>query len=194
MRVRFLVVSDTCFQGKNEDKSGPSLVEAVSSTFPDSQFVYKAVIPDDIPQIATMLKHLSSKGVHLVLTTGGTGVSKRDVTPEATKSVIDKEIPGIPQAILMKSLTVTDMAMISRAIAGVRGNTLIINLPGSSKAALECFNFVKSVIPHAIQLILDHKEEIEKVHDEVQGNDDGKDKEESSDSAITSKVSNNKYL
>ncbi len=92
-------------------------------------------------------------GVDLILTTGGTGFSPRDITPEATLSVIDREAPGIPEAMRLKSLQITPKAMLSRAVAGLRGKTLIINLPGSPKAVSECIEVIVPVLPHAIEIL-----------------------------------------
>lgn len=125
-------------------------------------------MPDEIDRIETELLELCIKNCNVILTTGGTGFSKRDVTPEATKRVIKKEAPGISYAMISKSLQITNMAMLSRAVSGIRDQTLIINLPGSIKGATECFEFVKPSIPHAIQLLIDNKVEIKRLHEEIQ--------------------------
>jgi molybdenum cofactor synthesis domain-containing protein len=113
-----------------------------------------AIIPDEADRIAATLREwCDSKQLNLVLTTGGTGLAPRDVTPEATKAVIEREAPGIAEAMRAISLQYTRTAMLSRGVAGVRGRTLIINLPGSPKAVKECLEYVLPVLPHAINLI-----------------------------------------
>jgi molybdenum cofactor synthesis domain-containing protein len=119
-----------------------------------------AIIPDEADQIAAVLREWSDeKHLNLVLTTGGTGLAHRDVTPEATKAVIEREVPGIAEAMRAISLQYTPMAMLSRGIAGVRGRTLIINLPGSPKAVKECLEYVLPVLPHAINLLTEGPKE-----------------------------------
>ncbi|XP_022914537.2 gephyrin [Onthophagus taurus] len=161
-----ITVSDTCYNKTAIDKSGPALLEAIKENFPGARSMY-ALVPDSYDEIINLLKTYCEQNINLILTTGGTGLSKRDVTPEATKSIIEKEIPGITQTMLLKSLEITDMAMLSRAVAGSKNNSLIINLPGSKKGALECFGFIKSIIPHAIDLILDRKENIKDTHSQI---------------------------
>jgi len=145
-----LVVSDRSFRGEREDASGPALDSAVRKL--GGKVAELGIIPDDIEAIAHALRRLCET-CDLVLTTGGTGASPRDLTPEATRRVIERELPGFAEAMRAGSLKITPNAMISRAIAGIAGQTLIINLPGSPKGAVECFNFVAPAIPHAIDLI-----------------------------------------
>jgi molybdopterin adenylyltransferase len=117
-------------------------------------------VPDEEVLIATILRDWSdSKRLNLILTTGGTGLAPRDVTPEATKSVIEREAPGIAEAMRFNSLQFTPMAMISRGVAGVRGRTLIVNLPGSPKAVRECLEYILPVLPHGINLLTDGPKE-----------------------------------
>ncbi len=116
---------------------------------------HRAIIPDDQATIAETLRHWCDEGVHLILTSGGTGFAPRDVTPEATRAVIEREAPGIAEALRAESLKVTRHAMLSRGVAGMRGQTLIINLPGSPKAVAENLDVLLPVLPHALQLLVD---------------------------------------
>ena len=114
----------------------------------------KVILPDDQQMLSEEMVAMSEDNIQLVLTTGGTGFSKRDVTPEATKAVIEREVPGIPMAILQYSLTITERAMLSRAAAGIRGETLIINLPGSPKAVDEALNYILPSLKHGLDILL----------------------------------------
>ncbi|KAJ8979240.1 hypothetical protein NQ317_012150 [Molorchus minor] len=167
IKFGILTVSDTCFNQVKEDTSGPKLQEEVKKYFPGSTF-YKKTVPDEVITIKETLKSWATYGCDIILTTGGTGLSPRDVTPEATRAVIDREVPGISAAMITRSLAVTDLAMLSRAVCGTRGKTLIVNLPGSAKAAVECFGFIKSCIPHAVALLSDKKELVANLHQQVQ--------------------------
>ncbi|KAF2886555.1 hypothetical protein ILUMI_19618, partial [Ignelater luminosus] len=122
--------------------------------------------------IAQFLTSWSLKNADVILTTGGTGFSSRDVTPEATRSIIDKEAPGLSYAMISKSLEITDLAMLSRSVCGIKCNTLIINLPGSVKGASECFGFVKNAIPHAVALLKGNQEIIKIDHNRTQRTED----------------------
>lgn len=143
-------VSDRCSQGLCEDKSGQLIKELVSSLGNAEEYL---LVPDEKDQIEKALISLCDKNVDVVFTTGGTGFAPRDITPEATKSVIEREAPGIAEAIRVKSLEITPKAMLSRAVSGIRGKTLIINLPGSPKAVREALEFVLPVIPHAVEVL-----------------------------------------
>ncbi|MBR2315117.1 MAG: MogA/MoaB family molybdenum cofactor biosynthesis protein [Clostridia bacterium] len=143
-------VSDRCSQGMCEDKSGQLIKELVSTLGNADEYL---LVPDEKEQIEKALISLCDKGVDVVFTTGGTGFAPRDITPEATKSVIEREAPGIAEAIRVKSLEITPKAMLSRAVSGIRGKTLIINLPGSPKAVREALEFVLPVIPHAVEVL-----------------------------------------
>lgn len=143
--------------------SGEKLEQLIKESFSNSQVVLSNIIPDEKEKIESCLKLWCSQ-CDVIVTTGGTGFSPRDVTPEATRAVIDREAPGLAYAMLTKSLAITEMAMLSRAVCGIRLKTLIINLPGSPKGAVECFNFVKNSIPHAVALLTDNKDLIEKSH------------------------------
>jgi len=144
-------MSDKGSRGERVDLSGPAIREMVSKI---GKVVRYEIIPDDQPVIAEKLIEWADSGeVDVILTNGGTGLSARDVTPDATLSVIDKSVPGITEAMRAKSLTITPTAMLSRAVAGLRGETLIINLPGSPKAVKECLEVALPAIPHAVEII-----------------------------------------
>jgi molybdopterin adenylyltransferase len=147
-----LTISDRSSRGEREDKSGPALQEKILA------FGWRVnqldIIPDDLPAIQeTLVRWVDSQGLDVILTTGGTGFSPRDVTPEATHAVIERPAPGLAEAMRAASLKITPHAMLSRAVAGVRGKTLIVNLPGSPTAALENLDVVVPVLPHAVQLL-----------------------------------------
>lgn len=152
-RFRALVVtlSDRCSRGERQDESGRALCEELTLLGVD--VAYK-LIPDNFEELSTVLaSSCDTYAFELILTTGGTGLSPRDITPEATMSCIDREVPGLAEAMRMQSLKVTPMAMLSRAVAGIRKKTLIINLPGSTKGALECLGVIKPVLPHALEVM-----------------------------------------
>lgn len=147
-----LTISDKGSKGQRQDKSGEAIRDIVASQ--KGSVVKYEIVPDEKELIKTTLSNWADSGkVDVILTTGGTGLSKRDVTPEATLTVIDREIPGIAEAMRTKSLTKTPMAMLSRAVAGQRGQCLIINLPGSTKAVQECLEVIMPAIPHAVEII-----------------------------------------
>ena len=149
MKIGIVSVSDRCYQGEKTDLSGPTIAECVAPL--GGETVYR-LVPDEKEMIAAAIAELADEeGADVVFTTGGTGFAPRDVTPEATKSVIDKEAPGIAEAIRAKSLEITDRAMLSRAVSGIRGKTLIINLPGSPKAVRESVAVVLPVLGHAVE-------------------------------------------
>lgn len=151
-RVAILTISDKGATGEREDESGPAIREVMEGA--GATVVRSTLVPDERVQIAAMLAAWSDAGdVDLVLTTGGTGLSPRDVTPEATREVMEREVPGIAEALRMESLKQTKMAMISRAVAGIRGRTLIVNLPGSPKAVRECLAVLLPVLPHAVETL-----------------------------------------
>jgi molybdenum cofactor synthesis domain-containing protein len=150
IRACVLTLSDKGTEGGREDLSGPAIKEALATI--DAHIRHYEVLPDNRELIRERLIHYSGV-VDLVLTTGGTGLSPRDVTPEATLEVLDRQVPGIPEAMRAAGLKKTPRAMLSRAVAGVRNATLIINLPGSPKAVRECLEAVIDVIPHALEKI-----------------------------------------
>jgi molybdopterin adenylyltransferase len=150
--VGILTISDKGSRGEREDKSGEVIREVVATV--ESRVVKYGIVPDEEEIIAGKLVEWADSGeMELIVTTGGTGLAKRDVTPEATLSVIDKVVPGIPEVMRLKSLEKTPMAMLSRAVAGLRGRCLIINLPGSPKAVKECLEAVMPAIPHAVEIM-----------------------------------------
>lgn len=154
MRVGLLTVSDRGARGEYEDRSGPLLAEIVQSKTP-WPVSHRAIVPDELDEIADTLRRWCDEGVNLILTSGGTGFAPRDVTPEATKAVIERETPGIAEALRAESLKITRHAMLSRAVAGIRGQTLIINLPGSPKAVRENMDVLLPILPHALELLTD---------------------------------------
>lgn len=147
-----LTISDKGWQGQRRDKSGQIIRESLSSL--SSSTVKYEVIPDEVDVIAAKLIEWADEGgVDIILTTGGTGLAQRDVTPEATLSIVDRVVPGLTEAMRVETSKVTPSAILSRAVAGVRGKCLIINLPGSPKAVRECLEVILPVIPHAIEII-----------------------------------------
>ena len=151
VRAAVITLSDKGAAGLREDKSGPALVEALRG---HALVTEHFVIPDEFEQIKTELCRLADSGnLDLILTTGGTGLAPRDVTPEATLAVVERLVPGIPEAMRAESRKITERAMLSRAQAGVRGRTLIVNLPGSPKAAVECLQVFLPVLGHAVETL-----------------------------------------
>jgi molybdenum cofactor synthesis domain-containing protein len=156
IKAAIIILSDKGSIGQRQDGCGPVLSALLSRI--DAEVVYYEILPDEKDLIKEKLKEISDK-VDLILTSGGTGLSPRDVTPDATLEVIDKEIHGITQAIVSEGFKITNRAILSRAVAGVRNNTLIINLPGSPKAAVESLSVILDVIPHAVEKIKGSTEE-----------------------------------
>jgi molybdenum cofactor synthesis domain-containing protein len=151
IRAAIITLSDKGASGERADKSGPALVEALKD---HAQVVETLLLPDDLEGIKNALIRLADSGsVDLILTTGGTGFTPRDVTPEATLAIVDRVVPGIPEAIRQASLAITPRAMLSRAAAGIRKRTLIVNLPGSPKAAVECLQVFLPVLGHAMETL-----------------------------------------
>lgn len=147
-----LTISDKGSQGKRIDESGAVIKEMLSSV--GFEVAMYEIVPDDVEIIAGELSEWADKGnLDIIITTGGTGLSERDVTPEATMSVLDKVVPGLAEAMRFKTFAITPMAILSRATAGIRGKCLIINLPGSPKGVRECLEVVLPAIPHAIEII-----------------------------------------
>jgi molybdopterin adenylyltransferase len=158
IRAAILTVSDKGARGEREDLSGAAIREMVGPL--PAEVVFYEVIPDEREVIRERLIHLTDVVcADVVITTGGTGVSLRDVTPEATRDVLDRELPGMAEAMRAVSIKVTPHAMLSRAVCGVRGRTLIINLPGSPKAVRENLGVVLPAIPHAVEKIQGSEEE-----------------------------------
>ncbi|XP_040267266.1 gephyrin isoform X8 [Bufo bufo] len=170
IRVGVLTVSDSCFRNLAEDRSGINLKDLVQdpSLLGGTISAYK-IVPDEVEDIKeSLIDWCDEKELNLILTTGGTGFAPRDVTPEATKEVIEREAPGMALAMLMGSLNVTPLGMLSRPVCGIRGKTLIINLPGSKKGSQECFQFILPALPHAIDLLRDAIVKVKEVHDELE--------------------------
>ena len=152
LRAVVLTVSDACSRGEREDTSGAALVQLLTEI--GAKIVKSRILSDDLDPLAQALKACAEReDVNLIITTGGTGLGPRDNTPEATRQVIEREAPGIAEAIRAESLKATPMAMISRGVCGVRAGTLIINLPGSPKAVKESFAVIAPVLSHAIDLL-----------------------------------------
>ncbi|MBA7618736.1 Molybdopterin adenylyltransferase [subsurface metagenome] len=152
LNVGILTISDKGAQGQRHDESGKVIRDKLSLL--DSQVIKYEIIPDEMEVISHRLAAWADEGdTDVILTTGGTGLSQRDVTPEATLAIVDKVVPGITEAMRAKSLNQTPMAMLSRATAGVRRKCLIINLPGSPKAVSECLEVILPAIPHAVEII-----------------------------------------
>ena len=163
MRTAVVTVSDRSFRGERPDVSGPVLKQLLEDA--GANVVETVVVPDDPAVIAQTLIRLTDEvGCALVFTTAGTGLSPRDTTPEATTRVIDKHVPGMEEAIRQESLKKTPLAMLSRGMVGVRGQTLILNFPGSPKAVKECFAVVAPVLHHAVKLLRDENPYAEAEH------------------------------
>lgn len=147
-RAAIITISDKGSLGEREDKSGPALKKILEKSYEVKDTI---IIPDEADIIASTIKEQVDKyAVDLIITTGGTGVGKRDVTPEATRMVIEKELPGFSEIMRAESYKITPHGIISRGVCGIRGESIIINLPGSPKAATECLMFILAALPHAL--------------------------------------------
>lgn len=152
MRIGLLTISDRGAGGEYEDRSGPLMAQILTERTP-WQVTHQTIVPDDPQRISATLTAWCSAGVNLILTSGGTGFAPRDITPEATRRVIEREAPGIAEGLRAASLKITPHAMLSRGIAGIRGKTLIVNLPGSPKAVRENLDVLLPILPHALELL-----------------------------------------
>jgi molybdenum cofactor biosynthesis protein B len=149
-KAHVITISDGVFHGTRLDKSGPALVELLRESF---EVTGPEVVPDEVERITEAIETATTRGAELVVTTGGTGLGPRDVTPQATASLIEYEVPGIGEEMRRAGAASTPMAALSRATAGVRGKTLIINVPGSVKGATESLQAVMPILGHAVQLL-----------------------------------------
>ncbi|MDI6780749.1 MAG: molybdopterin adenylyltransferase [bacterium] len=151
-KVGILTISDRCSKGMREDKSGEAIQGMAAGL--NGEVVQYEIVPDEREMIAQKLVEMVDiTGCDIVLTTGGTGCSPRDITPEATSMVIEKDVPGLAEAMRSASLKITPHAMLSRAIAGIRKQCLIVNLPGSPKGATECLDVIMPAIPHGLSVL-----------------------------------------
>jgi len=162
IRAGVVTVSDKGYAGEREDASGPLLADLVRQM--GAQVVRQAIVPDEREQIERVLVELADEAhLDLVLTTGGTGPAPRDVTPEATRAVMEREMPGLAEVLRFAGYSRTPLAVISRGVAGIRGGTLIVNLPGSPRAVREGMETLSPILPHAIKMLrgvdTEHKEE-----------------------------------
>ena len=145
-------MSDACSRGERRDESGETLVQLLIEL--GAELIAHEVVPDDLEPLSELLKQSADTGdANLILTTGGTGFGPRDNTPEAARRVIQREAPGLAEAMRSESLKLTPMGMISRGVCGIRANCLIVNLPGSPKAVVESFAVIKPVLPHVVDLL-----------------------------------------
>ena len=162
MKVGILTISDKGARGEREDRSGPAIREMMEAA--GGEIVRAKIVADEQDEIRAALIEWSDEGLDLVLTTGGTGFSPRDWTPEATKSVLDREAPGIPEAMRRAGMEKTPTAMLSRAAAGIRKSTLIVNLPGSEKAVRESLEAILPALPHGVEVLKGTASECAKPH------------------------------
>jgi molybdopterin adenylyltransferase len=157
MRVLVVTVSDSAVAGTRADRSGPAVAERAAAL--GWNIVERLLVPDDSDQLAELLKQAADGDrADVILTTGGTGIAERDVTPEATRAVIEREIPGLPEVMRAEGRKHTYLAPLSRAVAGTRRRTLIVNLPGSPKGAVESLDSIANLIPHITELLHGHTE------------------------------------
>ncbi len=149
-RFGIITASDKGAVGERKDRSGPAISEIL---LPWGDIISSVIIADEQAALAEAMRDMSSRGIDAIFTTGGTGLSPRDVTPEATLAVIDREVPGIAEAIRRETAVATARAMLSRGVAGISGSTLIINLPGSPKAVAECLAVITPILDHALETV-----------------------------------------
>ncbi len=152
LTVGILTISDRGWRGEREDRSGEAIKQVLAAL--DAHLVRYDIVPDEKDIISQKLvQWADNEGIDLIITTGGTGLSPRDVTPEATLAVVERIVPGFAEAMRAESLKKTPMAVLSRGMAGIRGSSLIINLPGSPKAVRECLDVILPALPHAIEVL-----------------------------------------
>jgi molybdenum cofactor synthesis domain-containing protein len=152
MKIAIITLSDRASEGVYADQSGPAVEVVLKPLFSDGVF-FRETIPDDEGQLLAVLKKYIQENVDFIFTTGGTGIGPRDITPEVTRTVLDKEIPGIAEAIRAHSLVATSSAMLSRGVSGLAGQTLILNLPGSPRAVTDILTYLASLLQHAHLMI-----------------------------------------
>ncbi len=151
MRVAVLTISDRSYHGERADKTGPAVADAVRRLLPGASVVEQTILPDEKDDIEWNLKRIAdTASADLVLTAGGTGLSPRDVTPQATQAIAGYEVPGIGELMRAATRAALPVAILSRQVAAVRERTLIVNLPGSPRGAVECLEAVADVLPHAV--------------------------------------------
>ena len=166
-RVAIITSSDTGYRGEREDLSGPAIREIVEKN--GYKVVSMDILPDDRAILSKKMAEIADNNTaELILTTGGTGFSPRDIMPEATEDIIDRRVPGIPEAMRAYSMTITKRAMLSRATAGIRKKTLIVNLPGSPKAVKESLDCILDVLPHGLEVL---RGEVSECADAVSGSE-----------------------
>ncbi|MFH1809112.1 MAG: molybdenum cofactor synthesis domain-containing protein [Pseudomonadota bacterium] len=152
LQVAVVTVSDRCHRGETVDLAGPAVARWLEQNL-SARVAWTALVADEAPAIQAVLRDYSGRGMDLVCTSGGTGCAARDVTPEATRAVLEREVPGLAEAMRAASLRITPHAMLQRGVCGIRGHSLILNLPGSPKAAIENLDAVREALPHAVQLL-----------------------------------------
>ncbi len=166
LRAAVVTISDKGYAGIRQDASGPLLADLLREL--GAEVVERTIVPDEREQIAqTLIRLADQAAVDLVITTGGTGLTPRDITPEATRTVIEREAPGLAEVLRFEGYRRTPLAVISRGIAGIRGGTLIINLPGNPKAVREGMETLAPILPHAIQMLRGEDTEHHHHHEEV---------------------------
>ena len=157
IRAVAVTVSDRCARGEAEDVSGAILIECLQAS--DAEIIEKLIVSDDFTGLVEVLKKNADRSeINLIVTTGGTGFAPRDTTPEATKQIIEREAPGLAEAMRFESLKTTATAMLGRGVCGIRGNCLIVNLPGAPAAVRECFAVIEPVLAHAVNLLAGNTE------------------------------------
>lgn len=151
--VAIITASDRGYNGTREDISGQTVRDILEQN--DYEVIAQVILPDERDQLSDQMKQFADQNqVNLIVTTGGTGFAKRDCTPEATLAVIERAVPGIPEAMRAYSMQITKRAMLSRGVAGIRGETLIVNLPGSPKAVQECLEYIIPELAHGIEILI----------------------------------------
>jgi molybdenum cofactor synthesis domain-containing protein len=150
--IAVVTISDRCSAGKQVDTTGPAVVRLLEGLWP-GETIGRGLVPDNAEAIATLLHELAHQEYALIVTAGGTGLGPRDVTPEATLRVIDREVPGLAEAMRAGTAPLYRFSWLSRAVAGLKGKTLIVNLPGSERGAVECLSVILPILPHALEVI-----------------------------------------